>query len=88
MNERTAVIAGSIAGAVAGVAVAYLFFTDRGRAFRHDIEPTIDRLKDDFARFRHSVEKFGAMASEGARAFQEFSAGRSPGKFADDTTSH
>jgi hypothetical protein len=88
VNERTAVIAGSIAGAVAGIAVAYLFFTDRGRAFRQDIEPTIDRLKADFVRFQQTVEKFGAMASDGARAFQEFSAGRSPGKFADDTTSH
>lgn len=89
MNERTAVITGSIAGAAVGIAVAYLFFTERGRAFRERLEPTIDGLKHDFARFQTAFEKFGAMANDGVRVFNEFNAARGQGQFAgDDKTSH
>jgi gas vesicle protein len=90
VNERNAVITGSIAGAVLGIAVAYLFFTDRGREFRERLEPTIDGLKNDFARFQTTFEKVGAMANDGVRVFQEFSAARSqtPGGFTGDSTSH
>ncbi len=88
MSERTTVIAGSIVGAAVGIAVAYLFFTDRGRELRQNLEPTLDRLKDDFVRFQQTAEKFGAMANDGVRVFQEFTAGRSQVRFVDDTTSH
>lgn len=88
MNERTAVLAGTIAGAAVGIAVAYLFFTERGREFRERLEPTIDDLKHDFARFQKTIEKVGAMANDGVRVFQEFSAARGQKGFADDATSH
>lgn len=90
MSERNAVITGSIAGAALGLAVGYLFFTARGRALRERIEPAIDGLKSDFARFQTTVQKVGAMANDGVRVFQEFSAARSqaPGQFTGDGTSH
>ena len=34
MNDRNVMIAGSIIGALAGVAVGYLFFTEEGRRWR------------------------------------------------------
>jgi hypothetical protein len=88
VSERTAVVAGTLAGAAVGVAVAYLFFTERGRTFRDRLEPTIDGLREDFARFQSTVEKVGVMAGEGVRAFNEFNAARSQGRFPGDATSH
>ena len=89
VNERTAVLAGSLAGAMVGIAVAYLFFTERGHGFRDRLEPTIDNLRQDFARFQKTIEKVGVMANDGVRVFQEFNSARGSSRFSDDaTTSH
>jgi gas vesicle protein len=88
VNERTAVLAGTIAGAAVGIAVAYHFFNERGRGFRERLEPTIDDLRQDFARFQKTIEKVGAMANDGMRAFQEFSTARGQKGFSDDATPH
>lgn len=88
MNERTAVITGAITGAAAGIAVSYLFFTDRGRAVRERIEPAIDNLRAEFARFQQTFEKVGVMAADGMRAFQEFNAARTQTRFSNDSTAH
>jgi gas vesicle protein len=88
VNERTAVMAGAIAGAAAGIAVSYLLFTERGRQVRERIEPTIDNFREEFARFRSTFEKVGVMATEGVRAVQEFNAARSRSRFPGGTISH
>ena len=78
-NDRTAVTAGALIGAVVGAAASYLFFTDRGRELRDRIEPAIDDLQREFGRFQGTIEQVGRMASEGARAVQEFIVGASAG---------
>jgi gas vesicle protein len=88
VNERTAVLAGTIAGAAVGITVAYLFFTERGRGFRERLEPTIDDLRQDFARFQKTIEKVGAMANDGVRVFQDFSAARSQRGTSEDVSPH
>jgi hypothetical protein len=75
-------------GALAGAAASYLFFTDGGRALRDRIEPAVDDLRREFARFQTTVEKLGVMANEGMRAYQEFSAARMQTSFGSDRTSH
>ena len=76
MNEQSRVITGTLIGALAGAAVSYLFFTDRGRTVRDRIEPTIDDLMREFTRFRGTIEKVGVMANEGLRALNEFQTAR------------
>jgi hypothetical protein len=71
-----------------GIAVAYLFFTERGRTFRDRLEPAIDELRDEFTRFQKTFEKVGVMAGEGVRVFNEFNTARTQGKFPGDATSH
>jgi gas vesicle protein len=88
VSERTAVLAGAIAGAAIGLAVGYLFFTERGRSLRDRIEPTVDDLRQDFERFQKTIEKVGAMANDGVRVFQEFNTARGQGRVPDDATSH
>jgi len=77
-----------VVGALVGAAAAYLFFTDRGREMRDRIEPLVDDLRHEFARFQRTFEKVGDMASEGGRIVNEFNAARSESPFRGGTTSH
>lgn len=88
MNEQSRVAAGAVVGALIGAAAAYLFFTDRGRDMRERIEPLVDDLRHEFARFQRTFEKVGDMASEGMRVVNEFQAARSESPFRGGTTSH
>ena len=85
MNERTAVMAGGLVGALVGSLAGYLFFTERGRDARDRLEPALDNLRREFVRFQGTIEKVGQMANDGMRMVDEFKAARiqSP-----DVTSH
>jgi gas vesicle protein len=86
VSERTAMMAGGIFGAAAGVVVSYLFFTHRGRELRERVEPAVEGLRHDFARFQETFRKYGDLANQGVRVFQEFSGARA--QFPGSTTSH
>ena len=88
MNDRTAVTAGALVGAVVGAAAGYLFLTNRGRTLRDRIEPAIEDLQREFKRFQGTIEQVGRMAGEGARAVQEFSSARAQARFPGNGTSH
>jgi len=55
---------------------------------RDRIEPLVDDLRHEFARFQRTFEKVGDMASEGVRIVNEFNAARSESPFRGGTTSH
>jgi gas vesicle protein len=55
----------TLAGAVIGGVVAYLFFTERGRNVRRQIEPALDDLSRELMSFRTTVQKASGVASEG-----------------------
>ena len=88
MNERTAVIAGALVGAMTGAFAGYLFFSERGRELRDRFEPMVDDLKHEFARFQKTLEKVGDMANDGMRAVHEFNAARAQSQFSSNRTSH
>ncbi len=88
MSEQSRVMAGAVVGALIGAAAAYLFFTDRGRDMRNRMEPMVDDLRHEFARFQRTFEKVGDMASEGMRVVNEFQAARAESPFRDGGTSH
>lgn len=88
MDDRTAVTAGALIGAVVGAAASYLFFTERGRGLRDRIEPALEDLQREFGRFQGTIQQVGRMASEGARVVQEFSAARGQSQFPGSGTSH
>ena len=73
MSEQSRVMTGAMLGALAGAAVGYLFYTAGGRAFRDRIEPAVDDLRREFARFQRTIEKLEDMANESfpqARSFR------------------
>ena len=62
MSERQILIAGGVVGAMAGVVTSYLFFTERGRGLRADLEGNLGSLLQEAERLlsaadqvRHSV---------------------------------
>lgn len=87
MNDRTAVTAGALVGALVGAAASYLFFTSRGRTIRDRIEPAIQELQNEFMRFQGTIQQVGRMANEGARVVQEFASARQT-QFPGSGTSH
>lgn len=84
MNEGSRVALGALCGA----AVAYLFFTERGRELRERIEPAVDDLRHEFARFQKTIEKVGDLANDGMRVMEEFRAARGQTAYSVGTTSH
>jgi gas vesicle protein len=81
-------VAGAIVGALIGAAASYLFFTDSGKQVRNRFEPTVDELRQEFARFQRTIEKVGEMANDGIRAVNEFNAARAQSSFSNPRTSH
>ena len=88
MNQSRVVIAGAVVGALIGVTASDLFFTDAGKHVRERLEPTVDDLRREFARFQKTIEKLGEMANEGMRVVNEFNAARSQSSYSNSPTSH
>jgi gas vesicle protein len=81
-------VAGALAGALIGAAAGYLFFTDAGKGLRDRMEPAVDDLRREFARFQKTIEKVGEMANDGLRAVNEFNAARATSSVPGPRTSH
>jgi gas vesicle protein len=62
--DDRAVIATTV-GAVIGGAAGYLFFTDRGRQLRRQLEPALDDIARELNSFRGTVQRAAGVASEG-----------------------
>jgi hypothetical protein len=71
VNENSRASATTAAGALVGGAVAYLFFTGRGRSFRYRVDRTLDDLSNDVSRFRGTIAKAANMANEGRNLYSE-----------------
>ena len=86
MSEQSRMVMGAAFGALCGAALAYLFFTDRGRSVRDRLEPALDGLRGEFVRFQKALEKVGDLANDGLRVVEEFKTAR--GRYPSDITSH
>ena len=71
MTDNSRALMATVAGAVIGGAVGYLFFTDRGRELRRQFEPTLEDYARELDSFRITVEKAAAVASEGWKLLNE-----------------
>jgi hypothetical protein len=58
-------VAATIVGAVIGGMAGYLFFTDRGRQLRRQLEPALDDFARELNSFRGTLERAAGVASEG-----------------------
>lgn len=64
MNDRTAVLLGVLAGAVAGGVASFLFFTERGRQLREDLEPRLRDVVEELQKARATAARATAAVTE------------------------
>ena len=88
MNDSRVITLGAVFGAAVGAAASYLFFTESGKHIRNRMEPTVDELRREFARFQKTIEKLGEMANDGIRAVNEFNAARQQSTYSTSRTPH
>jgi hypothetical protein len=60
-RDMTAIIVGAVIGGVVG----YLFFTDRGRGVRRQIEPALEAFSRELVSFRNTLQEAAGVANEG-----------------------
>ncbi len=70
MNDRNLMILGGMLGAVVGVGVGFLMFTERGRQLRTELQPEIETLVREGLRLSQMMDEFksGAPAAKGSAA--------------------
>jgi len=63
VNDRA--VAATVIGAIVGGIAGYLFFTERGRELRRQLEPALDDFARELNSFRGTVQRASSVASEG-----------------------
>ncbi len=65
MSDKSRAVAAMSAGAVLGALAGYMLFTEKGRAFRRQLEPALEDIVRELGHFRGTVTKAAGVASEG-----------------------
>jgi gas vesicle protein len=86
MNNSRELMATLVGAAIGGVA-GYLFFTDRGRSLRRQIEPALEDFSHELVSFRTTVRKASGVASEGWKLLNEALGDVEPSRFPGRQTS-
>jgi gas vesicle protein len=68
MRDRQTIVGGAVIGAVIGAAAGYLFFTERGRRLRRDIEPELQTIVREAMRLGKTVTDLRQSRSQARRA--------------------
>jgi gas vesicle protein len=69
--KETSPVTATIVGAIVGGIAGYLFFTERGKAMRRQLEPALEEFARELSGFRTSVERLSNIASEGWSALSQ-----------------
>jgi len=65
------VVTATLVGAVIGGIAGYLFFTDRGRELRRQIEPALEDIARELNSFRGTVQRAATVANESWKLLNE-----------------
>lgn len=73
----------TVVGAVIGGIAGYLFFTQRGRELRRELEPALDDIARELNHFRGTVQRASTVATEGWKLLNEAlgEAGQQPPRY-------
>jgi gas vesicle protein len=85
LREMAATIVGAVIGGVAG----YLFFTERGRSVRRQIEPALEDFSHELMSFRNTVQEAAGVANEGWKLLNDTfgEGGKPPARYPSGQTS-
>jgi len=70
-------------GAVIGGCAGFLFFTERGRSVRRQLEPALDDFSRELMSFRGTVQKAAGVANEGWKLLNDTLGEGQPQRYAD-----
>ena len=65
MDDRTSILLSMAAGAALGGFAGFLLFTDRGRAFRRDLEPQLEEFFGEAQRLTAAFDKTRRAVKDG-----------------------
>ena len=65
MDDRSRIALGMGIGAALGGVVGFLMFTDRGRAFREELEPQLEQLFGEAQRLTSAFDKTRRAVKDG-----------------------
>ena len=71
MSDKTRACAASMVGAVIGAAAGYMFFTERGRSLRRQLETALESLGPELSHFGGTINRTAGIASEGWKLLNE-----------------
>lgn len=71
MTETVRACAATTVGAVIGAVAGYMFFTERGRVLRRELETTLEELEPELSRLRVTLNRAAGVASEGWKLLNE-----------------
>jgi hypothetical protein len=71
VTENSRAVAATIAGAAIGGVAGYLFFTERGRELKRQIEPALENFSRELDNFRSTFQKAASVANEGWKLLNE-----------------
>jgi gas vesicle protein len=71
VTDKTRACAASMVGAVIGAAAGYMFFTDRGRELRRQLEKALETLAPELSHFSGTINQTASVASEGWKLLNE-----------------
>jgi gas vesicle protein len=63
--DKSRELAATIVGAVIGGVAGYLFFTERGRSVRRQIEPALEDFSREIISFRNAIQTAAGVANDG-----------------------
>jgi gas vesicle protein len=65
------IVAATMVGAALGAIAGFLFFTDRGRILRRQIEPALEDFVRELGSLRGTVQRAADVAGESWRLFSD-----------------
>jgi hypothetical protein len=71
VTEKSQAVAATMVGAVVGGLAGYMFFTERGRFMRRQLEPALEDIVRELSSFRGTVARAMGVANEGWRVLNE-----------------
>lgn len=69
--ERSQTIAAALIGAVAGALAGYVLFTEQGRRWRRQLEPSLDEAARELSHLRGTLNRAVGVAVEGLNLLDE-----------------
>jgi hypothetical protein len=71
VTEKSQAIAATVVGAIVGGMAGYMFFTEKGRIMRRQLEPAFDDMSREIASFRGTLNRAIGVANEGWKVLNE-----------------